>query len=80
VTWRTWGGSKAIGSGTGWYVAPGAIVAAGHSAPVALVAYDLTSCGGHPAYRRLATYFPTEGEKFDPATNGETQYDLCTGP
>jgi hypothetical protein len=31
------------------------------------------------AYRHLAVYYPTYGQKFDPATNAEVQYDLCTG-
>lgn len=77
VTWQSWGGAQAIGSGTGCWVPPGGAVADCQLSPISLVAYDLTQCGGHLAYRRLATFFPTKGEHFDPATNGETQYDLC---
>lgn len=78
VTWKSWGSPDAIGSGTGWWVGDAESVAAGEYAPIGLVAYDLTECDGELVYRRLTVYFPTKGESFDPATNGEAQYDLCT--
>lgn len=80
LTWQSWGGSEARGSGTGWWVGQGDAVANGEYAPVRLVAFDLTTCDGQPVYRRLAIYFPTKGEEFDRDRNGETQYDLCEGP
>src|SRR4051812_21474051 len=77
ITWQTWGGQQAHGTGTGYWEPPGEPVAASIEAPINLVAYDLGDCRGRPAYRHLAVYFPTHGQHFDPVSNAETQYDLC---
>jgi hypothetical protein len=79
IVWDSWGGAQATGHGTGWWYDPdrGEDVAGGHSEPIGLVAYDLQQCGGGLMYRHLAVFFPEHGESFDPATNGETDYDLC---
>jgi len=79
ITWQSWGGDKATGTGTGYWEPPGQPVAASVKAPINLVAYDRQTCGGRLVYRRLAVYFPTHGESYDPASNGENQYDLCVG-
>jgi hypothetical protein len=80
IVWDTWGGQQAIGNGTGWYVALSEDTAGGHYEPIRLVAYDLQVCGGRLMYRHLAAFFPQLGEKFDPSTNGEVDYDLCGSP
>ena len=46
ITWKSWGGAQATGSGTSDYVAPGQPVASGTAEPVTIVAFDLGSCGG----------------------------------
>lgn len=82
IVWDSWGGAQATGHGTGWYYDPALDqdVASGHFEPIGLVAYDLDLCGGALMYRHLAIFFPQHGEVFDPATNGETGYDLCPSP
>ena len=55
VRWHGWGAGETTGFGIGW--CPGRTVAAGHSCPVSLHAYDLGSCHGRRAYRALAFYF-----------------------
>jgi len=78
VTWQSWGYDQALGSGTGYWEPPDQPPTASVESPINLVAYDLGVCNGQRVYRHLAVYFPTHGEHFDPATNGETQYNLCT--
>jgi hypothetical protein len=80
ITWDSWGGPQATGTGVGLWVGPDQIVADGTRESIKLVAYDLEVCNGTLAYRHLAVYFPEHGERFDPATNGEAGYDLCNGP
>ncbi len=80
VRWSSWGDAQAHGTGITTYVAPDETVAEGEPEPVTIIAFDLTICDGHRAYRHLAYFFPRHGESFNPDTNGETQYDICTGP
>jgi hypothetical protein len=51
------------------YVGPNTpSVAAGTNESVTIVAFDLGTCDGvHPAYMRVAWYFPEEGQSFDPS-------------
>ena len=65
VTWSSWGGSQATGSGTALYSAPGQSAAEGTEQKATVVAADLGRCGGKPAYRKLTWYFPQHGEKLD---------------
>lgn len=77
VRWSSWGGSRAVGHGSAYWVWPGWCTACGSvRLPATVVAWSLGSCGGHPAYRRVEWFFPTRGEVYDPllATG-----DLCTG-
>jgi len=66
VTWQSWGGSQAIGTGTSDYVTGDESVAAGSQEPVTVVAFDLGVCEGQPAYLKVAWYFPEYGESFGP--------------
>jgi hypothetical protein len=75
ITWRSWGGSSATGTGTSDYVGPNQTVANGTQQPVTIVAFDLGDCGGALMYRAVEWYFPQHGQAFD-----AHQYeDVCTG-
>ena len=78
ITWQSWGGSQAIGTGTSTYVGPGQTVAQGTQETATVVAFDLGTCGGAPAYQQVSWYFPQQGQT--PADNGSTPIDACTGP
>lgn len=80
VKWNSWGGKTATGTGVAEYVAPGQIVADGTMEPVKVVAFNLTTCGGHPAYRYVNWYFPAHGGTLQKAMQGNGEgYDLCNG-
>jgi hypothetical protein len=68
ITWQSWGGPMATGTGTSDYVAPGQTVAGGTQEQVTIVAFDLGQCNGTPAYTAVEWYFPTEGQTFDPSS------------
>lgn len=68
ITWRSWGGSQAIGDGTGFYSEPGQDVAHSHKEPAVIVAFNLGTCDGQPAYKAVDWYFPGKGEQFDPGS------------
>jgi hypothetical protein len=55
IDWNSWGGSSAIGYGTGLYVGPDSDVADGRPGRAELRAFDLGHCtvGGPLTYRRL---------------------------
>jgi hypothetical protein len=75
ITWSSWGGSTAIGTGTSDYVGPNQTVAGGTQEKVTIVAFDLGICGGTLMYQAVEWYFPQHGQKFNPS-----QYeDICTG-
>jgi hypothetical protein len=76
VTWSRWGARRAIGNGTGDWVWPGESVANGSiRTPAVVVAFDLGTCAGRPAYRKITWYFPSRGESFDPGSFQNT----CSG-
>jgi hypothetical protein len=78
ITWQSWGGSSATGTGTSTYVGPGQTVAQGTNEAATVVAYDLGTCGGAPAYQQVTWYFPEQGQT--PSDNGSTPINACTGP
>ena len=67
ITWQTWGGAQATGTGTAVYVDPSTGEVTGPPQTATVVAYDLGTCGGHPAYQAVEWYFPSEGQSFDPS-------------
>lgn len=77
VTWRSWGGATASGSGTGYWPGDGPVVDA-VKAGAEIRAYDLTTCDGHPAYRKVVWWFPSKGETFE-STQHQEPYDICYG-
>ena len=77
ITWSSWGSSHAVGTGTAYYVSPQATsMIDGTMERATVVAYDLGSCGGHPAYQRVTWYFPQHGESL----TSNQGFDACTGP
>jgi hypothetical protein len=77
ITWQSWGGSMAMGTGTGTYVGQGQTTAQGSPQTATVVAFSLGTCGGAPAYQMVEWYFASEGET--PGTAATTQ-NACTGP
>jgi hypothetical protein len=62
ITWQTWGSQQAIGTGTGYWVGPGQIVAQASPQPARVTAFDPGMCGGEYMYRALEWYFAGEGQ------------------
>lgn len=75
IKWASWGGAQAVGSGISDYVSPHQDVAHGKQEPVRIVAFDLGTCHGRPAYNAIEWYFPQHGQHF----NGSVYIDPCTG-
>ena len=75
INWYSWGGATAVGTGTAEYVAPGQSVAQGTAQPASIVAFDLGTCGGHPAYQAIEWWFPAHGGAF----KSTTYINDCTG-
>lgn len=65
ISWTSWGGPQATGMGMSDYVATGQTVAGGTEEQVTIVAFDLGTCGGHPAYQEVEWYFPQDGQTFN---------------
>jgi hypothetical protein len=78
ITWQSWGGASATGSGTSTYVAPGQTTAQGTQQTATVVASGLGTCKGAPAYQQVVWYFPQDGQT--PADNGGSPIQACTGP
>jgi hypothetical protein len=76
IKWASWGGTKAVGYGEAVYVGPGQFEYQGKMEPATIVAFDLGSCAGHPAYLRVEWYFPQHGQKF---VASATDRNICTG-
>ncbi|MGH3278311.1 MAG: hypothetical protein ACRDNW_04150 [Trebonia sp.] len=74
VSWSSWGGPKAVGTGTGYYDPPDQPVAKSVPEKATVVAFNLTTCDGKYMYRDIEWYFPASGGKFDP----NTYLDACS--
>jgi hypothetical protein len=75
ITWSSWGGATATGSGTSTYVAANQPVAAGRPQPATIVAFDLGTCHGKLMYQAVEWYFPQHGQAFS-ASHYE---NVCNG-
>ena len=75
IRWSSWGGARAIGTGTSDYVGPNQSVAMGTQESARIVAFHLGSCHGHRAYDAVEWYFPQHGQHF----NAGTYINACTG-
>ena len=75
VVWKSWGGSRSVGSGVAEYVRPGRYPATGTEEPATIVAFKPGICDGKLMYQAIEWYFPQYGQRFNPH-----QYeDICTG-
>jgi hypothetical protein len=75
ITWSSWGGATATGSGTSTYVAANQPFAAGRPQPATIVAFDLGTCHGKLMYQAVEWYFPQHGQAFS-ASHYE---NVCNG-
>lgn len=75
ITWSSWGGAEATGTGTALWEADDTSVADALPAPATIVAWDLGPCQGNQVYRAVNWYFPDKGQ-----TLNKSQYiNICTG-
>ncbi|HEV2636206.1 MAG TPA: hypothetical protein VGX23_13720 [Actinocrinis sp.] len=65
VSWSSWGGSTATGTGMSDWVSGNESVAEGTQEQVTVVAFDLGTCNGTLMYQKLEWYFPENGQSFD---------------
>ena len=90
ITWTSWGGAQAIGTGTASYGAgnygtctawkaahPGSSEDCSQRVPI--VAYSLSDCNGHQGYHSIEWYFPLAGQTRDLSrpSYGLPDYDIC---
>ncbi|MFT3715645.1 MAG: hypothetical protein QM774_06780 [Gordonia sp. (in: high G+C Gram-positive bacteria)] len=62
ITWSSWGGDRAEGTGAGTYQTAGKPSEQG--VPATIVASDPGECAGKRAYTKVTYYFPSKGEAF----------------
>ena len=74
ISWSSWGGPTAEGTGEALWLGPGDIVATADFESARVRAFDLGPCAGETRYRRVTWWFPQHGQSFDPAIN---DFDLC---
>jgi hypothetical protein len=76
VQWTSWGGEKAEGVGVALNEAhsPDGTVAGAPSERAHVVAWQLGTCKGKPAYLKVGWYFPGQ-----PWSASDDSYDICTG-
>jgi hypothetical protein len=75
ITWKSWGGTRASGTGMSDYVGPGQSVATGTQQAVTVVAFNRGTCHGRQAYRAVEWYFPAHGGRFSP----HRYENICAG-
>jgi hypothetical protein len=78
ITWQSWGGAQATGTGRSTYVGPNQTVAQGLLETATVVAYDLGTCKGATAYQKVRWYFPQQGETL--GSGQISTIDTCSGP
>ncbi len=78
ITWQSWGGDTATGTGMSTYVGPNQSAAQGAQERATVVASDLGACGGRAAYQHVKWYFPAQGETL--STGANTTINACSGP
>jgi hypothetical protein len=67
VSWKSWGGSRAMGTGTAYYDPSGVPVSRATKERATVVAFDLGTCNGVYMYQAIEWYFPESGGSFNPA-------------
>lgn len=74
VSWQSWGGPQAVGTGTGYYDPPNAPVDQSRSEQATIVAFDLGTCDGRYMYQAIEWYFPESGGYF----NASNYLNICS--
>lgn len=74
VSWQSWGGAQAMGTGTGYYDPPNVPVSQSQPEQATIVAFDLGTCGGQYMYRAIEWYFPAFGGSF----NASNYLNICS--
>lgn len=71
--WKRWGSARATGIGKGWYRPPDSTaIADGKVATEKVVVFDLGTCKGKRAYRKMKWYFPRYGGRFNTSHTNST--------
>jgi len=66
VSWKSWGGAQAVGSGMAYYDPPNTPVSQSVKEQATVVAFDLGTCDGKYMYQAIEWYFPESGGSFNP--------------
>ncbi|MGI6795727.1 hypothetical protein [Gordonia sihwensis] len=74
ITWSSWGGDRAEGTGTGTYRVDGR-VGREQYIPATVVASNIGMCNGKRAYLTIAWYFPSKGETASAGREMKTCWD-----
>lgn len=75
ITWKSWGGADAVGTGKSDYVGPGQSVASGSEQRATVEAFKLGKCHGKLMYKAVEWYFPQHGQAFS-----SSHYEnICAG-
>lgn len=75
ITWSSWGGTSAHGSGVSTWVPPGQPTVSGIQEPVAVVVFKLGTCADKQSYNAVVWYFPQHGQQF----SSDRYFNACTG-
>jgi hypothetical protein len=75
ITWSSWGGGTAYGTGISTWVPPGQPTVNGVQEPVTVVVFNLGTCAGKPGYNAVDWYFPQHGQQF----SSDRYFNACTG-
>ncbi|HYK71306.1 MAG TPA: hypothetical protein VEV45_25420 [Streptosporangiaceae bacterium] len=74
VSWQSWGGPQAVGTGTAYYDPPNVPVAQSKAEQATVVAFDLGTCDGLYMYQAVEWYFPASGGSF----NASNYLNVCS--
>ncbi|HYB16139.1 MAG TPA: hypothetical protein VEF71_11795 [Streptosporangiaceae bacterium] len=75
ITWSSWGGARAYGTGLATWVPPGQPAVNGVQEPATVVVFSLGTCAGQQSYNAIDWYFPQHGQQF----SSQRYFDSCTG-
>jgi hypothetical protein len=74
VSWQSWGGPEAVGTGMGYYDPPNVPVDKAVEEKATVVAFDLGTCAGQYMYQGIEWYFPESGGSF----NDSSYLNICS--
>lgn len=75
ITWSSWGGAMAHGTGLSTWVPPGQPTVDGTQEQVTIVVFNPGTCAGKQSYNAVSWYFPQHGQQF----SGNSYFNACTG-